>query len=509
MSEDEEREISVAELREQLQRKGIPLPFEIGAFIALEATEQIVRAPTRVQLSNVWIGEIGEVLVETGAPASEADAVRAVLMLLGDLLVCSAPGVPPMLLELVEHGPSEVDWTLGRLRDDLEACLLPLNRGATRRVLARMLREVQKRGERTSARPAGAPDADALDAELDALLGGEPSPRPVRKPPPADSPSVPAATAPARVEPEPTSTRKPVTRENASPAPLLAPPPSAAEQTPQPAPPPPRTASARKPSPEPAPDVERGPRLRTEDLLVEDEPRGTSGGVVLGGMLFFAAAVLAVAYMTLGQQGARKLLGVSAAERGVAPAGPATESKAAARVAGELRVSSIPERAQVFLFVGTGPALATDLPVGVAQEFVALADGHVAARAVVPADAGWDQVDGQPRYELAMQVGQAAPPGAPLELGSTLLPREVGTPKGPLGTVRVVTAPKGAKVYLLVGFAPNARVTGLALDRSYELLVYLEGHVLERRTVHPEEFRGQGSERVAEVSVSLTRRPRR
>jgi len=49
--------------------------------------------------------------------------------------VCSAPGVPPMLLELIEHGPSAKDWTLSRLRDDLEACLLPLNRGATRRVL--------------------------------------------------------------------------------------------------------------------------------------------------------------------------------------------------------------------------------------------------------------------------------------------------------------------------------------------------------------------------------------
>lgn len=454
MSEDEEREISVAELREQLQRKGIPLPFEIGAFIALEVCEQIVRSPMLVSASCVWIGEIGEVLVETSDPSTESDAVRAMLALLGDLLVCSAPGVPPMLLELIEHGPSEVEWTIARLRDDLEACLLPLNRGATRRVLARILREVQRKGERASARPSGAPNAEALDAEFDALLGGEPTPTVRRE-----------LTAGMRREPQPMA------------------------------------------APSPAPAEPRGSRLRTEELLVEQEPRGTRGGVVLGGILVFAAIVLGVAYMTLGRSGARKLLGLSVAERAVASS--ASVAAPARPVAGELRVTSTPERAQVFLFVGTGPALATDLPIGVAQEFVALAQGHAPARAVVAADAQWDSGQGQPRYELAMQVGSAIAPAAAVELGATLLLRDVGAPQGTLGTVRVITTPPGAKVYQLVGFAPNVRVSGLRLDRGYELLVFLEGYALERRTVHAEEFVGQGGERVATVAVTLGKRAKR
>jgi hypothetical protein len=41
------------------------------------------------------------------------------------------------LLDLVEHGPNEDRLTLSMLRSDLEACLLPLNRAATRRVLSR------------------------------------------------------------------------------------------------------------------------------------------------------------------------------------------------------------------------------------------------------------------------------------------------------------------------------------------------------------------------------------
>jgi hypothetical protein len=137
----QEFEVSLEELLRILKRRGIPLPSEMGAFITLEVCEQIIDRPAALTTQDVALNEIGEVLcAREPRRCDEEEAVRALLALLGDLLVCSAPGVPAMLLELVERGPTDGVFTLDRLRDDLEACLLPLNRGATRRVLARLLR---------------------------------------------------------------------------------------------------------------------------------------------------------------------------------------------------------------------------------------------------------------------------------------------------------------------------------------------------------------------------------
>src|SRR5262245_33663534 len=141
-----------------MQRKGIPLPFELGTFLVLqaaeqalvlEATEQGLAAPPLVGIGEVWLREDGEVGVMSERVAeSEQAACRALVVMLGEMLVRSAPGVPPMLLELVENGPSDGEWSLLRLRDDLEASLVPLNRGALRRVLSRLLREVRRESDR-------------------------------------------------------------------------------------------------------------------------------------------------------------------------------------------------------------------------------------------------------------------------------------------------------------------------------------------------------------------------
>jgi hypothetical protein len=148
--------------------------------------------------------------------------------------------------------------------------------------------------------------------------------------------------------------------------------------------------------------------------------------------------------------------------------------------------------------------MATDLPIGVAQEFVAMAEGYAPTRAVVPADAQWEESSGQPpQYELAMQATKLASPDKAQELGATLLPRDVGTPTGRLGSVRVITTPKGAKVYQLIGFTPDVRVENLPADMGYEVLVFLPGHGLQTRRVEPGDFKDQDGKRVADVSVPL------
>ena len=103
-----------------------------------------------------------------------------------------------------------------------------------------------------------------------------------------------------------------------------------------------------------------------------------------------------------------------------------------------------------------------------------------------------------------MQAGKLRVADQALELGSTLLPRDVGTPTGRLGTARVITTPKAAKVYLLIGFTPDVRVEDLPLDAGYEIMVYLPGYGLQTRRVEPGDFKEQDGKRVAELSLPLT-----
>lgn len=628
----EQAEVSVDELLGGLKRKGLPLPFEIGAFIALEACEQVLDRPVRVDAHDIGIGDIGEVVCTLKkTPAPEESSVRSLLVLLSELLVCSAPGVPTMLLELVERGPSSGQWKLDRLRDDLEASLVPLNRGATRRVLARLVREAKKAGLERKSRPSVVPAASEIDAQFDALmeLDGE-----------SAQPQLRAAAAARPAAPVPLGPAKPVSSASASafaapvvdasvPVPRLSPtprgsfargdddqgtlefelgrpPPNTAQQAASlralrtaaaiaaqeskpvvatgarasirpgvddgplledvgdrlPERVGPAEHRARKSSDERRherheldgrqvdralmedrderrserheldarrtgdgssnrPDgrlrlqsrdeyprtetVSRRPGRHADDLLAdmpENHPSRTPVIVACG--LVLAAVALAGAYYALGQSGARRVLGLAPVQEGPLPEPTPVASKPA-RAGGTLQISSDPGRAQVFLFIGNGPATATDLPMGVAQEFVAMAEGYAPTRAVVPADAQWEETSGSdPRYELAMQATKLASADKALELGPTLLPRDVGTPTARLGSVRVITTPKSAKVYQLIGFTPDVRVENLPIDAAYEVLVYLPGYGLQTRRVEPTDFRDQEGQRVAELSVPLT-----
>ena len=594
----QEFEVTTEELLRTLQRRGIPLPSEIGAFITLEVCEQLLDRPAEVSAHDVSINEVGEVLCAPKLPAAaEADAVSALLALLGDLLVCSAPGVPNMLLDLVEHGPNEAQRSMQRLLSDLEACLLPLNRGATRRVLSRLVREAKKPGPSIRS-PSPRPAAADVDAAFDALLGAEPRPRAraaaagsqgqahevARAPddaaaqrgrsaqvePPAiaikqaeldavsardASPVVFAGLPSELTRPLPRSTRRGVTQGEREEKPEAHAPPWAAvpesmdaagahpgadderEDTlcrAAPSASRPEQGAAATPQVDPAnADTDREPSQRRTaaaaedarppvrrravsarakspvdfDMMVEAQAQRGRVGLWVFGLSTAAALALLVGYFALGREQARSALGLLP-QGGPQPAAAKVPAKER-RVYGDLRINSQPAQAQVLLLIGKGPALATDIPLGVAQEFVALSPGYAPARALLPADAQWDELDGQSRYELAMQ---AKPLGESKKsesaLGPTLLPQKVGTPQGRLGSVRVVTTPRGANVYQLIGFTPDVRVDNLPLDRGYDVLVYLEGRPLATRHLEPTDFREQDGKRVADVQLELPKSSR-
>jgi hypothetical protein len=220
------------------------------------------------------------------------------------------------------------------------------------------------------------------------------------------------------------------------------------------------------------------------------------------------AVALLLAYFALGREQSQSALGFLRPNAQAETKRP--QVRPPARVYGDLRVNSQPDRAQVLMLIGPGPALATDIPLGVAQEFVALADDHRPARALLPADAVWDELDGQPRYELAIQarpLTEGRRPRSADALGPTLLPQSVGEPTGRLGAVRVVTTPRAAQVYQVIGFTPDVHVDNLPLDHSYELLVYVEGKAPVRHSVAPSDFREQDGKRVATIDIKLTAAP--
>lgn len=496
--------LSVEQLLAALKRKGIPLPFEIGTFLVLqaaeqalvlEATEQGMAAPPCVGVADVWVTSDGEVSVAPSrAAGAEREACRALVVMLGDLLVRSAPGVPPLLLEIVERGPSDGEWTLMRLRDDLEASLVPLNRGALRRVLARLLREVRREADRTPAAPP--PDVRTVDRDLDALFGIE-----SQEQPDSLQPSEPKAAedddAGLGGRHEHAATQREARLADDDGSMRERPPPGPGAQRL-------RNRAARV-APVTASGFDSGDAALDElDAASAAEGRGA---VRLGIALALLTAVLVSAFLLMGRERAGSTLGL---QKG--PAAPAAQHPAAAagpeRRQGELRVTSTPARAQVLLLVGAGPVLATDLPTGVAHEFVAVAEGKAPSRAVVPADVSWQPSGAMQRYELALQLDDASPSRLQDELGAPRLPENAGKPSGALGEVRVVTSPPGARVYRFVGFTPDVRVENVAVGEPLELLVYLSGHVPARVVVPESDFENRDGKLVAELDVELTRKPK-
>jgi hypothetical protein len=534
-------DVSVEQVVSLLTRRRARLPFEIGAFVALEACERMVsQGPAAVQPADVQIDAEGHVTVAETAPrASSAEAARSVARVLARLLVAAGHGVPTVLVELVEQGPGGADWDLGRLRDELEASLVPLNRAAARRVLARVLRDAQ-RGAPASSAPADAAaepvPVEDVDAELDAFLdggaGGTAVEAPLAAAPPAPAVAAPPAP-PSKVATSP-SAPAPVSAPSAAPSPDLRQTPPDLRETPvmeSPALVAERTThpeASDAPAQGSASTVPHGPtpteeapstpgRLRLpddDDLSLDMSPTQGRGARVVAlvavGLLVALFGVVALVRPDILDRFA--LRGAPEDANGTARAADTEAERRRMADAqrgrfGHLTVHVEPERAQVLRYVGRGPATAEHLPVGVAHEFVATAEGRLPSRAVIPPDAEWMEGD-DPRYELAMQTGEASRHARELDLGASKLPKDMGRSDGALGSVRVITNPPGAKVYHLIGFAPEVEVRDLDTTAALELLIYAEGHEPERMVVGPSDWE-PSDDGPPTAQLRLTLEPRR
>ena len=159
---------------------------------------------------------------------------------------------------------------------------------------------------------------------------------------------------------------------------------------------------------------------------------------------------------------------------------PSATSGGATACFAHLEVTDIPSNHDVYIFVGRAPADIANVPVGPANDFVALLDGFAPRRASIIAGSAWDKTASGPRFELAVQ----------LERGDVLWPALSASPEAPVsgaGTVHVVSTPHNAQMWWRIGSSPRA-ILERAPCHDVELLVARPGGTPSRWVVPPSAF---------------------
>jgi hypothetical protein len=165
--------VSAEDLLEAAEAGRLRLPVEVGAFILLQCVEELTAQPRAFSARDVFLDESGQVRIRAAGPSSEHEATLAATKLLKRLLLASTGASPSALLSWLERSQSAGRLELEAMRDEVEAALVPLNREAATRLLARFIRT-----SASVSADGAAPDpldTRALDDELDRFLHAGPS----------------------------------------------------------------------------------------------------------------------------------------------------------------------------------------------------------------------------------------------------------------------------------------------------------------------------------------------
>jgi hypothetical protein len=534
--------VTVEEVLHVVTAKRVPLAPELAGYLILEIAEHADPHGGDVEPQSVFIGEEGTVaLLKPKREKPVGDAEASARALLGRLLKAGGSQTPA--LAAASH--RKTGHGLPAFAEELEAALIPVNRAAGRRALARLAREVKRValgvGRHTL------PSSSSLRSNLE--KGPAAATTPGAQPPPASPQSEPAATGASREEEPPTArsqipgdlakraspsghwSEMPTTQLSTDARPR-----SASETDvdslieqfsvsgepgqqaralkaiagldPTPAPPqemePDRHAHVASPesdverllatqgaprtsplSPPRAPPPRPDAAPRVERQLPTQPSRAKKGAPSPANARPKRSSWLVLPLLVALGAGSyavwRLRPDVAAAPPSRPTAGPTPE--AAPTCVGTLVISEAPAHAEVLLREGQAPVEVPRMPVGARLEFVATAEGFVPKRVVIPSGASWDTgADGKPRFETAVQLDPShAHPGT----NDPWPPGEPGSAvggDGPPGTIRVVATPRGAEVWMLGGIGPDARIEHLRCDRDIEVLV--AGPTTYRKRLH-------------------------
>ncbi len=585
-----EASITLEEVFSVLTSKRVPLAPELAGYLALELAEGAGTAPGEIEPKQVYIGDEGSVAIvrrpsQSDAnpdPASAALATRSaeasIRAILQRLLDASGSQTPSLAMTAKKKAGAGVP----ALMAELEAALIPVNRAAGRRALARLAREAKRVTLGVGRNAAGTRASSPSHPQLkDAVAAEAKPPSPSPRPPAASNFSLEEVPTTARREVPPEVLAAPVLPSDVPPpaepaqragglviksAPVdlqrppsvnelptvelgqsgLAAPGASSEQRDsvdsllsqfevsasqekevkndlkaiaglEPTPPPPQDAdsglddllamsrsssvppasmppAAKKPSlpPPTAPPVRepserpgaigsepppsRKPVLAYEDdRSMQTEParvkraptksRGIDKVLIILFFVLLAGGAVMVWMLKPGFFTGRTPEKIAEEERAAAAASAkAAELTAMSKQCKEsISLTDVPPKAEVAMRVGVAPVDVPHIPMQTRLELIATLDTYATKRAVVLPDATWDKgPDGKPRLETAVQLdplgkhhGKTAPDvWPPVEPGSDV----GGADKASPGTLHIVSSPKGAEIWMLVGLGPETQI---------------------------------------------------
>jgi len=172
--------VSLAEVALAAHARQAPLPAESAGYLVLAVADQVALAARAVRKEAIELNEDGSVRLAAGEPATESQAEQQLRSLLAELLH-SASSLTPALVRVSSRPPLA---DLKALVSELEAALIPVNRAAARRALARLSRETAR--AREQGRLTGVPEPppppahhepEGIAIEVDVEV--EPTPEPL------------------------------------------------------------------------------------------------------------------------------------------------------------------------------------------------------------------------------------------------------------------------------------------------------------------------------------------
>ncbi len=131
-------EVSFSEILGAAQLRRAALPGELAGYLALAVADHLMGQALELTLPQLQLVEDGRVQTSGGLPCSEERAEALLVSLLSRLLLVASSVTPGLL----RASRPRLHRSLAELVRELETALIPVNRGAARRALARLCREV-------------------------------------------------------------------------------------------------------------------------------------------------------------------------------------------------------------------------------------------------------------------------------------------------------------------------------------------------------------------------------
>lgn len=150
--------VTLSEVKRAAKAHRAPLAGESVGYLVLAVADQVLNAPRLVQASEIQLTEDGALRVLSGRASSEAEAELGLRQQLDQLLLVASSGSAA----LTRAGRRTTAVGLPALVRELEAALIPVNRAAAKRALARVHRETA----RALASGTLPPEASAVVAEI-------------------------------------------------------------------------------------------------------------------------------------------------------------------------------------------------------------------------------------------------------------------------------------------------------------------------------------------------------